>query len=181
MFGNHAAIVWNIYPDETNTRLITPLVLDPTRSSAVLKLPGGRAQGQETPQQTASRENLEEVGIVIPRITMRSREVFAITHPKWELEYPRKFKSGKKTYSNPSKNHDFYAFYYIFDEYQPTRERGAEDDEFVEVHPLNHILDPNHPIQNRLLKTHARIMQDNFVFKVADELKKRFSPEFFTI
>jgi 8-oxo-dGTP pyrophosphatase MutT (NUDIX family) len=181
MFDNHAAIVWNIYPNKTGFRLVTPLVIDYSRERAMLKLPGGRAHERETAQQTAVRENFEEVGIAIPSITIDSREVSEIARPKWELEYPRTFESGKKIYDNPSRNHEFYAFYYIFDEYQSTRERGAEGGEFVEVHTLNDILNPYHPLQNRILKTHLLIMVDNFVFKVADELKKRFPPEFFTV
>lgn len=165
-----AAVVWNIYPDKTNSFLVTPLVEDRMHPDPKLKLPGGRGEGTEMGPQTASRENLEEVGINIPTDTLR--------HPKWELVYPEQFKHGKKTYTDPRKNHDFYAYYMLFEENQVTLDRG-EEGEYVEVHPLNHILNPYHPLRERMLGIHVVIMEDNFVFKIAEELKKTF-PEFFT-
>ena len=165
-----AAIVWNIYPDETNSFLVSPLVLDQEHPDPKLKLPGGRGEGNEIGPQTASRENEEEVGIHIPASILK--------HPKCELVYPKQFRHGRKTYDNPSKNHDFYAYYMIFKEYQPTLERG-EEGEYVEVHSLNHILSLYHPLRERMLGIHVQIMAENFVFKIAKELKEIF-PEFFT-
>lgn len=168
--NDSAAVVWNIYPDRTNSFLVTPLVEDRMHPDPKLKLPGGRGEGNEVGSQTASRENEEEVGIYIPVDTLR--------HPRWELVCPKQFEHGKKTYANPSKNHDFYPYYMIFEEYQPTLERG-EEGEYVEVHPLNHILKPHHLLRERMLRIHVVMMEENFVFKIAEELKKTF-PEFFT-
>lgn len=165
-----AAIVWNIYPDPTNSYLVTPLVEDRQHPDPKLKLPGGRGEGLEMGPETASRENLEEVGIDIP--------VDTLSHLKWELVYPEEFRHGKKIYPDSRKNHDFYAYYMLFEENQVTLDRG-EEGEYVEVHPLNHILNPRHPLRSRLLEIHAEIMEENFVFKIAGELKKSF-PLFFT-